>query len=139
VEHIIPESLGNEISFLPRGFVCGNCGDKLNKLEDGIHEMPVFSLGLVTIGIGNKKGKLPSLKSSQLHIQKKSPNMMTLNTFGKRALKEEPLEGGDIKVTLTPDGPFDVHRIARMLYKAALGAIALKCVVKQHWTQDSMK
>jgi hypothetical protein len=126
VEHILPESLGNEYNFLPKGFVCVNCMVELNKLEDGIHEMPVFSLPLVTTGIGNKKGKLPYLKSSQLHIQKKSPNMMTLNSLGKKALKEEPMEGGEVKVTLTPSGPFDVHRIARMLYKAALGDIALK-------------
>ncbi len=126
VEHIIPESLGNEYSSLPKGFVCSSCVAKLNKLEDGIHEMPLFSLALVTSGTGNKKGKLPFLKSAQLHIQKKSPNLLTLNSFGKEAFKEELVAGGDVKLTLTAGGVFDVHRIARMLYKAALGDMALK-------------
>jgi hypothetical protein len=126
VEHIIPESFGNEYNFLPKGFVCGDCRDNLNKLEDGIRQMPVFSLGLVTTGIGNKKGKLPTLKLSQLHVQKKSPNMVTMNSFGKEAIKEEPRVGGEFKFKKRPSGPFDVHKIARMLYKAALGEIALK-------------
>lgn len=38
------------------------------------------------------------------------------------------MESGGYKITITASGRFDAHRIARMLYKAALGAIALeKC------------
>jgi len=51
---------------------------------------------------------------------------VTLNSFGKEATKEEAMEGCDLKFKLTPSGPFDVHRIASMLYKAALGEVALK-------------
>jgi len=89
--------------------------------------MPQFSMVLVTTSTGNKKGKLPSLKSPQLHIQKKSPNELIFRSFGKKGeFKEEPVEGGGNKITVTASGRFDAHRIARMLYKAALGAIALE-------------
>jgi hypothetical protein len=127
VEHIIPESLGNEYIFLPKGFVCGDCMAELNKLEEGINEMSPFSMVLVTTSTGNKKGKLPSLKSPELHIQKKSPNELIFRSFGKKdEFKEEPVESGGYKITITPSGRLDAHRIARMLYKAVLGAIALE-------------
>jgi hypothetical protein len=129
VEHIIPESLGNEYIFLPTGFVFGNCMAELNKLENGINEKSSFSMVLVTTSTGNKKGKLPSLKSREFHIQKKSPNELIFRSFGKKGeFKEEPLEGEGYKITITANRRLDAHRIARMLYKAALGAIALeKC------------
>jgi hypothetical protein len=93
VEHTIPESLGNEYSFLPKGFVCGDCMVALNRLEDGINEMLPFSMLLLTASTGNKKGKLPTLKSSELHIQKKSPNKLVFKSFGKKGeFREEPLE-----------------------------------------------
>jgi hypothetical protein len=130
VEHIIPESLGNEYIFLPKGFVCGDCLNKLNKLEDSINEKLPFSMALVTTSIGNKKGKLSQMKSSQLHMQKKSPNEIVLRSFGgKRGVKEEQTDGGGHKIVLTATGPsghFDAHKIARILFKAALGAIALE-------------
>ncbi len=126
VEHTIPESLGNEYGFLPRGYVCGDCMAALNSIEDGINDMLPFSLALITTSIGNKKGKLPSLKSPEIHIQKKSPNKLVFKSFGKKGeLREEPVQGGGHKISITVSGRFDVHRIARMLSKAALGTIAL--------------
>ena len=128
VEHTIPESLGNEYNFLLKGFVCRDCTLKLNNLEDGINEMLPFSLVLVTTSTGNKKGKLPTYKSGPLHIHKKSPNKMEFMSFGKKSkFKEEPMPGGRrISFnTSAPSGHFDAHRVARVLYKAALGEVAL--------------
>jgi len=129
VEHTIPESLGNQYNFLPKGFVCGGCMSKLNNLEDSINQMLPFSLVRVITSTGNKKGKLPSLKSGPLHIQKKSPNKMLFTPFGRKGeFKEEPVIGG-LRISFTasaPGGHFDAHRIARVLYKAALGELALK-------------
>lgn len=73
VEHIIPESLGNEYVFLPRGFVSSDCMDELNTLQDGINEMSPFSMVLVNTSTGNKKGKLPSLKHLNFTSRKRVP------------------------------------------------------------------
>ena len=126
-EHTIPESLGNEGSFLPRGYVCGYCKLALDDVEDGVTEMVPFSMLLVTMGSSNKKGKLPALKSRELHMVKKSPNRIIINSLSKKAqIKPEPLEGGGFEFQLTIDGKPDVHKLARILYKGALGGIALE-------------
>lgn len=127
VEHTLPESLGNEYRVLPRGYVCGNCKLALDDLEDGISEMLPFSSTLVMTSTGGKKGKLPALKSGVLHMKKKSPNRIALTAFSKTSeIKPEPLEGGGFKFSITiRDRKFDVHKIARIIYKAALAEIAL--------------
>ena len=121
-EHTIPESLGNEYDFLPRGFVCKACMLKLNDLEEGISQMLPFSSVRVIASIGNKKGRLPSFKSGPLHIQKKSPNKVAFKSLGKKGeFEERPVLGGHLisYKTTAPSGHFNAHKVARMLYKSS--------------------
>lgn len=127
VEHTLPESLGNEESFLPRGYVCGTCKAVLDVLEDGIHQMVPFSMLVVTNRLGNKKGKLPTMRAHEVHMARKSPNRIVITeTGGPAILNQRDLADGHVAFTLRTTGRFDAHRVARMLYKAALGTLALE-------------
>lgn len=126
VEHTLPEALGNELSFLPRGFVCGRCKDQLDELEDGIQKVFPFSMVLPFTRLGSKKGKLPKSKFAEVHVEKKSPNRIVFEGQLDRPPFESREHEDGVELTWTTKGRFDAHKVARILYKAALGAIALE-------------
>ena len=62
VEHIIPESLGNTASILPKGIVCDKCNNYFSrKIEQPFLE----SIDIKTLrfrqAIPNKRGRVPSV------------------------------------------------------------------------------
>jgi hypothetical protein len=127
VEHTLPECFGNEDSFLPRGYVCETCKAALDRLEDGIHNLLPFSMLILVTRLGNKKGKLPGVRTPGFLVERKSPNRLVYTAQNRTGrITPEPTEDGGVKFSITQQGRLDPHRIARMLYKAALGAIALE-------------
>jgi len=62
VEHIIPESLGNTRSILPRGVVCDRCNNYFaRKVEAPFLESPGIRNLRFYQGLENKRGRVPSV------------------------------------------------------------------------------
>jgi hypothetical protein len=60
VEHIIPESLGNETLILGKGIVCDKCNNYIAvKIEQPLLELPYFKQYRHELSIENKRGKIP--------------------------------------------------------------------------------
>ncbi len=128
VEHVIPESIGNETLFLPRGYVCDNCNERISKLErDFVNSVPM-SVHRIFFGSVGKKGKFPSAKFSNVDLQKISPNAITMiyPAGAKSILKATNLPSGGYKSKMTLiQQQFDPHAIARVLFKMGLEYIAI--------------
>jgi hypothetical protein len=76
VEHVIPESLGNQglsgkpAIVLPRGVVCDTCNHgKLSNLDDALINFTPISLLRTLYGVRSKTGKLPSSKLGNASLQ----------------------------------------------------------------------
>jgi len=64
VEHIIPESLGNQDHVLPVGFVCDKCNNYFAvKVERPLLESAYFTQLRQRQSITNKKGRLPAIRA----------------------------------------------------------------------------
>jgi len=128
VEHIIPESLGNETLFLPRGYVCDKCNTKISKLEQKfVNSVPMSGLRILVGSVG-KKGKFPSAKYTNVNLQKISPNAikMIYPAGAKNILKATELTDGGYKVELPLiKQQFNHHAIARVLFKMGLEYVAI--------------
>jgi hypothetical protein len=62
VEHIIPQSLGNNLSVLPRGMICDTCNNYFaRKIEQPLLAHESFRNLRAWYRIPNKKGRYPSL------------------------------------------------------------------------------
>lgn len=79
VEHIIPESLGNNMHVLPKGYVCDECNNYFSiKIEKKLLAQPYFVSMRFRNEILTKKGKLVkermifpgALKSAEVVLQK---------------------------------------------------------------------
>lgn len=61
VEHIVPESLGNDEHVLPIGAVCDGCNQYFaRKVERQLLESPMFRLLRADMAIPNKRGRIPA-------------------------------------------------------------------------------
>jgi len=129
VEHVAPESLGNEISILPRGYVCTQCNNELSRIEDNfLNTLPMSIVQFQAINI-DKKGRFPSVHFQRIHFQRTSPNSIRATSQAGRS--------SQITTTALPDGMhrmnipdmssrFDYRVCARTLVKMALGVMAIK-------------
>lgn len=57
VEHIIPESLGNQLVILAKGWGCDSCNNKLSKIESRVLQNSILGLERCRLGIITKKRK----------------------------------------------------------------------------------
>lgn len=64
VEHVIPESLGNDDLVLVDQ-VCGTCNNHFSKLEEFVLQKTPLAFWRAQLGIKTKRGKLPSVDLSQ--------------------------------------------------------------------------
>jgi hypothetical protein len=59
VEHIVPESLGNTTTVLPRGFVCDKCNNYFaRKVEGPFLNSPAMLALRHLEAVGNKRGRI---------------------------------------------------------------------------------
>ena len=60
VEHIIPESLGNDVLILGKGIVCDKCNNYIAvTIEQPLLELPYFKQYRHELSIENKRGRIP--------------------------------------------------------------------------------
>ena len=63
VEHVIPESLGNKSTVLPKGIVCDSCNNYFaSKVEQPVLESEEFTRLRFNQLIRNKKGRVPKVE-----------------------------------------------------------------------------
>ena len=126
VEHVIPESIGNETLLLPRGHLCDKCNNEISKLEEEFVNQLPMSLPRIFFAIVGKKGKFPGAKFSNLHLQKISPNAITMMyPAGAKIPKATKLPDGSHKLKLSLTTQFNPHTIARVLFKMGLEYVAI--------------
>jgi len=69
MEHPIPESLGNDDTVLPPGFVCDSCNQYFgSKLEREVLAVPPFNVERVAAAIRTKKGRYAKMDSPDVSL-----------------------------------------------------------------------
>jgi hypothetical protein len=137
VEHIIPESLGNEEHTLPPGVVCDRCNNYFaRKVEKPLLETSYFRHLKFQACVKNKKGKTPKVLG--MHLQSLTPIELFANVDRKGIsiaaanLKDEARFVPNISTsdqgTLIVPVPVkpDERLMSRFLCKIALEALALR-------------
>lgn len=132
VEHVIPESLGNQELVLPRGVVCDTCNTtRLSYLDGRLCSFAPYSMLRTVQGVKNKRGKHPAFKFAEgsitytdgtIHVEENEhapPGTFTHRQHG---------DGGALHLNMS-GGPRLTDRLvadmAACLLKMALEAIYL--------------
>lgn len=134
IEHIIPESLGNNDHILPRGVVCDHCNNHFGlKIEKPLLDSDYFRQARFRNFIGNKEDRIPTIQGVLLPSfvpiemlrdkegQSISPARERDLTYFIQSLKSRP-EGKLIFPRLKRP---DEYLMSRVLAKVALEVLAL--------------
>lgn len=138
IEHIIPESLGND-DLLLENEICDKCQNYLSKIENYVLHRTPFGFWRTLYGIKTKKKKLPQvdfakkenssgrLPDSSYHHDNISlhshPDFSTGLIFKDIKTQSEALEKGQLKYVLTPKA---LHEIGRFIGKIGIELICLQ-------------
>jgi HNH endonuclease len=127
-EHIVPESLGNYDTVLPKGFVCDTCNNEvLSGLDAALVHSDLIGFLKTLFMPYTKDGKLPQASFPNLTMKKTRPSHIVFNTQSKKAFTVgEPDENGvmHFSIKMTGRKKFDPKIIGRALYKIGLGMVA---------------
>lgn len=120
VEHIIPESLGNDDLTLDPGFVCDSCNQYFgSKIESKAINAPPFGPERTFAGIKTKKGKLASfIQPPDLFIESTGFKDQAYIFASRKYVFHEPQTNN--LMICPPSHPKDGHFILRMLLKIGL-------------------
>lgn len=67
VEHIIPESMGNDILIVEKGWICDRCNNIFSVFEKVIQEKTIFGIQRCINGNVNKKGEPTKAKNNYIN------------------------------------------------------------------------
>jgi len=128
-EHIVPESLGNYDTVLPKGVVCDTCNNEvLSRLDEALLDSDLVGFLRTLFTPYTKAGKLPQAEYQNLSVKKVRPDhiIFTDKTKKQAITIESKDENGVIRFSMTMTGRknFDSIIIARALYKMGLGMVA---------------
>lgn len=127
-EHIVPESLGNYDTVLPKGIVCDRCNNEiLARLDEELVTSDMLGLLKTLFMPYTKEGKLPQATYQNLTIRKTHPTHIVINTPSKKYFTvDDTDENGVVHFTIKTKGKkiFDPKIIGRSLYKIGLGTVA---------------
>jgi hypothetical protein len=151
VEHILPESLGNQSNILPRGWVCDQCNNYFSrKVEQPFLDSYYGRAIRFEAAIPNKKGRIPSL--SGVHLQSSLPIEATRelngNSISIGARKESDIPRWIEAITSNAQGtiylpaatePKNDRTLSRFIGKVALEVLASKCVEIDGWNDELIK
>jgi hypothetical protein len=130
VEHVIPDSLGNEHIILPAGTVCDGCNNYFSrKVEAQFLNAPLVQLLRFNQVLPSKRGRVPPMAvlSPQLgrgEIRRDSEGVPSTIGFETGPLLEESIRSCHQFVTYTPMVPPANSITSRFLAKVAIGYIA---------------
>ncbi len=127
-EHIVPQSLGNYDTVLPKGVVCDTCNNEvLSGLDEELVDSDLIGFLKTWFMPYTKAGKLPQATYPNLTMKKTRPNHVVFHSKSKKNVTiGEPDENGVIhfSVKMTSRKAFDPKSIGRALYKIGLGMVA---------------
>jgi hypothetical protein len=136
VEHVIPESLGNQAFgstpplLLPKGVVCDKCNhEKLSFLDAALIEFPPISQTRMLYSVRSKSGALPTTKLGNARLRMLAPGKIELApSSSKKAFQFDRDKGRftmqlNSHLRMTPDYR---RTITRALSKMTLGCMYLK-------------
>jgi HNH endonuclease len=130
-EHIVPESLGNYDTFLPKGFVCDKCNNEtLSGLDAALVNSDLLALLKTLYMPYTKAGKLPQAEYKDLSIKKTAPTNIVFTDKSTDGTEKFTLtsreKDGSVKFSMHMKGKkeFDPIILGRALYKIGLGMVA---------------
>ena len=135
VEHVIPESLGNQglrgkpPIVLPKGVVCDKCNHgKLANLDYALIDFSPISLMRTRYGVRSKRGALPSTKLGNARLRSLAPGNIQIEPgSSKNAFRYDGGKGRFNMQLLSnrPMTPTYCRTITRALFKMTLGCMYL--------------
>ena len=147
IEHLIPESLGNEDHILPPGIVCDGCNKYFAiKIEKPLLDTPYFRDIRYRKKLPNKKGHSPCILG--VHLQSLSPVDLFPDMNGSGASVAATFEKDEKRfiqsIRMLPRGTLvvpvstepDKRLFSRFLAKVAIEALALRFVDSPRCLQE---
>jgi len=145
VEHIIPESLGNEEHVLPKGVVCDKCNNYFaRKIEGPLLETSYLKYARSTMGVPNKRGLvppvigvIPSLRK-QVDVWLAGPNLHigARNAADLQQIEEAITSRRISSVFLPVPSEIDNRLMSRFLGKVAIEALAKQWIHIEGWREE---
>jgi hypothetical protein len=135
VEHVIPESLGNQglrgkpPTVLPKGVVCDRCNHgKLAVLDNALIDFSPISVMRTRYAVRTKRGELPSAKLGNARIRSLSPGNILIEPGSSKKACQFDRDTGSFNMLLLGNRRMtanDYRTITRALFKMALGGLYL--------------
>lgn len=139
VEHVIPESLGNKGTILPKGAVCDSCNNYFaSKVEKPVLDSNEFTQLRFNQLVKNKKGRVPKtqvLFGPHVVTARRNDKLDFSFDAGDFSRIKEYLEHsgkGEMRIALSGI-PANDHYISRFLAKMALEAFTFRCLNVEGW------
>ena len=141
VEHVIPESLGNKKTVLPKGAVCDSCNNYFaSKVEKPVLESAEFTHLRFNQLIKNKKGRVPETKivigphAVTARRNEKLDFSFKPEDFDKIQAYLNTTKKGIIAIPVSGPPPHN-HHLSRFLAKMALEALAFRWLKNEGWNE----
>jgi hypothetical protein len=135
VEHVIPESLGNQglgnnpPMVLPKGVVCDTCNhERLSALDAELIKFPPISQMRMRYGVRSKSGALPSIKLGNARLRSLAPGKIEIAPDSSKKAFQFDRDTGKFTMQLNSHLRMtsDYRRtITRALFKMTLGGLYL--------------
>jgi len=127
-EHIYPESLGNDELVLQKGFVCDECNNGvLATLDNYILNFEPIAFLQVQYVPFKKDGSFPKANFQNMIIEKTHPRHISITAKDKTGMPQNMKTNDDGTISWNTQfrgNKFDPKRLARSIYKIALGTLA---------------
>jgi len=141
IEHVIPESLGNKDTVLPRGAVCDKCNNYFAvKIEKEVLSSGEFTAARYHQSIESKKGRLPEMKILIDGIPVASRHhgnfefSLSPDDYDKVEMKLSHSNHGVMYIPISGAPPKN-HIMSRFLAKMALEALAHRWCDQKGWNE----
>jgi len=141
IEHVIPESLGNKKTVLPKGAVCDSCNNYFaSKVEKYVLESGEFTTLRFNQRVSSKKGRIPSMNgiiipgypaTIELFVNP-NPYIGVIQTSDEAVKVLLKNKNGKIFFPASGESPTDFFT-SRFLAKMALEAIAFRVCAIEGW------
>jgi hypothetical protein len=125
-EHVVPEAFGVDELVLT-GCVCDPCNNRLARLDETLAQWEPIALLRTQYAPLTKAGKFPRADLREYEVVKTEPRRIRIRAKGnQRAPVFEEVGDGTVRWTMQSQSrrPFDPLKLARPLFKIALGLIA---------------
>lgn len=131
IEHIIPESLGNNAYTLPKGIVCDTCNQYFSKLDNYFCHYHLTAATKLLFLNNTKKGNPPSLPLQKGEVRKKKDGKIKFNQSILNGMEKEQFSitffANDVRIQgsmILPDA--ESKKISRFLAKCGIEIVFFK-------------